>query len=76
MKKEEFEKYIKNIENDETKLLKLQNEYCEGNIEESDLSKEQVINLIALFDNQIDILKKTNKKRKERILDLKKHSFN
>ena len=55
-----FLESIKNIENEETKLLKLQEQYRSGKIREEELSKEQVDMLCALYDKQISQLRKSN----------------
>ena len=58
--KNSFMESIKNIENEETKLLKLQEQYRSGKIREEELSKEQVDMLCALYDKQISQLRKSN----------------
>ena len=58
--REKFLNSIKNIENDETGLLKLQKQYRNGTITEKDLSKEQIDSLCKLYDKQILQLKKSN----------------
>ena len=45
---------------EETKLLKLQEQYRSGKIREEELSKEQVDMLCALYDKQISQLRKSN----------------
>lgn len=71
-KKSIFMESIKNIENEETKLLELQKQYRNGEIKEEDLTEEQVNSLCALYDNQIARLKKSNEIRKQRILDYRR----
>lgn len=63
-----FIKSIKNIENDEIKLLKLQKKFRNGEIKEEELSKEQINALCQLYDKQIEELKKSNEIRKQRLL--------
>lgn len=69
--KERFEKYIKNIEDEETKLLKLQKMYRAGKIKEEELTQIQIQKLCDLYDKQIKTLRKTNEYRKQQILKLK-----
>lgn len=71
-KKSAFMESIRNIENEETKLLKLQKQYRSGEIKEEDLTKEQVNSLCTLYDNQIARLKKSNEIRKQKILDYRR----
>ena len=63
-----FIESIKNIEDEETKLLNLQKQYRSGEIKEKDLSEEQIKSLSALYDTQIANLKKSNQIRKQRLL--------
>ena len=58
--KQHFMDSIKDIENKETQLLKLQKQYRNGEISERDLSKEQIDLLCALYDKQIYELRKSN----------------
>lgn len=71
-KKSEFLESIKNIENEETKLLKLQKQYRNGEIKEEDLTEEQKKSLYDLYDKQIANLKKSNEFRKNKILQYRK----
>ena len=71
-KKSNFMEYIKNIEDEETKLLKLQKQYHKGEIREEDLTEEQVTSLCALYDKQIAELKKLNEVKKQKILEYRK----
>ena len=64
----EFLKSIKSIENEETKLFKLQQQYDNRLIETKDLPKDQVKSLINLYKKQISQLSKSNERRKERLL--------
>lgn len=63
-----FPETIKIIEDEDTKLLKLQKQYRSGQIKESDMSQEQIDSLCNLYDRQIANLEKANQKRKEKIL--------
>jgi len=67
-KYDNFIERLKNIETEETKLLKLQKRYRSGEINENDLSNEQINSLNKLYDKQIANLKKSNEIRKEKLL--------
>lgn len=69
---ESFLKSIKNIENEETKLLKLQQQYDNRLIEITDLSKDQIKSLINLYKKQIRELSKSNAIRKEKLLQYRR----
>ncbi len=71
-KKSAFMESIRNIENEETKLLKLQKQYRSGEIKEEDLTEDQVNSLCKLYDKQIANLKKSNAMRKQKILDYRR----
>lgn len=71
-KKSSFTENIRNIENEETNLLRLQKQYRSGEIKEEDLTEEQVNSLCTLYDNQIAKLKKSNAIRKQKILDYRR----
>ena len=71
-KKNSFMESIKNIEDEETKLLKLQKQYRSGEIKEEELSEEQVNSLCKLYDKQIANLRKSNEIRKQRILEYRR----
>ena len=66
--KNAFMESIRNIEDEETKLLKLQKQYHKGEIREEDLTQEQVTLLCALYDKQIVELKKSNEVKRQKIL--------
>ena len=68
----EFMQYVKNIENDETRLLKLQKQYQNGEIKEEDMTKEQVQQLCDLYDKQIAELEKSNEARKRKLLEYRR----
>jgi len=67
--KNSFMESIKNIEDEETKLLKLQKQYRSGQIKEEELTEEQVNSLCALYDKQIENLRKSNEIRKQKLLE-------
>lgn len=71
-KKSAFMESIKNIEDEETKLLKLQKQYRSGEIKEEELTQEQVNSLCNLYDKQIANLRKSNQMRKQKILEYRK----
>ena len=62
---------LRNIENDETRLLKLQRQYEKGEIATGELSDEQVLSLKELYQKQIGNLEKSNENRKRKILQHK-----
>lgn len=71
-KKSAFIESIKNIEDEETELLKLQKQYRSGEIKEEDLTKEQVNSLCELYDKQIEKLRKSNEIRKQRLAEYRR----
>ena len=60
------------IEDEETKLLKLQKQYRNGEIKEEELTEEQVNSLCALYDKQIANLRKSNQIRKQKLLEYRR----
>ena len=70
--KNSFIEDIKNIENEETKLLELQRKYRAGEIKEEEITKEQVNALCALYDKQIENLRKSNEIRKQKLLEYRR----
>lgn len=70
--KNNFMESIKNIEDEETKLLKLQKQYRSGEIKEEELTQEQVSSLCALYDKQIANLRKSNEIRKQKLLEYRR----
>ena len=70
--KSSFMEEIKNIENEETKLLKLQKQYRSGEIKEEERTEEQVKSLCALYDKQIENLRKSNENRKQKLLEYRR----
>ena len=71
-KKDSFLENIKNIENEETKLLKIQKQYRSGEIKEEELTEEQVKSLCELYDKKIANLRKSNEIRKQKLLEYRK----
>ena len=71
-KKDSFMESIKNIEDEETKILKLQKQYRSGEIKEEELSEEQINSLCKLYDKQIANLKKSNDIRKQKLLEYRR----
>ena len=72
--KNTFMESIKNIENEETKLLKLQKQYRSGKIKGEELTEEQINALSELYDKQIAKLKETNSIMKQKILEYRKNT--
>lgn len=70
--KNSFMEAIRNIEDDETKLLKLQKQYRSGEIKEEELTEEQVNSLCSLYDRQIANLRKSNEMRKQKLLEYRR----
>ena len=70
--KKSFMESIRNIEDEETKLLKLQKQYRNGEINEEELTEEQVNSLCALYDKQIANLRKSNQIRKQKLLEYRR----
>lgn len=70
--KSSFMESIRNIEDEETKLLKLQKQYRSGEIKEEELTEEQVNSLCALYDKQIANLRKSNEIRKQKLLEYRR----
>lgn len=71
--KNTFMQSIKNVENEDTKLLKLQKQYRNGDIKEEEMTEEQVSDLIDLYDKQIASLRKSNELRKQKLLVYRKN---
>lgn len=69
---ESLKNSLKNIEDEETKLLKLQKQYDSGNIKVDDLSDSQMKDLIKLYKKQISELSKSNETRKQKLLQYRK----
>ena len=71
-KKDTFMKNIRKVEDEETKLLKLQQQYDKKLIETKDLPKDQIKSLIDLYKKQIMELSKSNEIRKQKLLEYRK----
>ena len=71
-KKNQFIESIKKVEDEETKLLKIQKQYRTGNLKAEELSKEQIMSLGNLYDTQIANLRKSNQIRKQKLLNYRK----
>lgn len=71
-KKGAFVESLRNIEDEETSLLKLQRQYDIGNIKVDDLSDSQMKDLIKLYKKQISELSKSNEVRKQKLLQYRK----
>ena len=70
--KNSFMKKIRNIEDEETLILKLQKQYRSGEIKEEELTEEQVKSLCELYDKQIENLRKSNEIRKQKLLEYRR----
>ncbi len=73
IQREHFKESIKNIEDERTKLLKLQKRYRSGEIKEQDLTQVQIKSLCDLYDKQIEMMQRSIQYRKQRILEYKKN---
>jgi len=70
--KNAFKESIKNTEDSQTELLKLQKKFRNGEIKEGELSQEQIDKLCELYDMQIQSLKLSIEIRKKRIEEYRK----
>ena len=66
-RKQKFMVEVKKIEDEETKLLKLQEKFHNGEIKEENLTESQYKALNDLYDRQIDNLKKSIEIKKQKI---------
>ena len=66
-RKDAFMESIRNVENEETKLLKLQKQFDNREIDTSQLSKKQIADLTALYKKQINDLEQSNERRINKI---------
>lgn len=71
----QFKENIKIAENEETELLELQRKFREGEIEEGDLTNEQIDSLCNLYDKQIAALKDAIEKTNQEIEEYKKRKM-
>ena len=69
LSKRKFIESLKNIEDEETKLLKLQKQYRLGEIKEENLTQEQIDALCVLYDKQLVAIKKSNEVRRKRLIE-------
>ena len=65
--KDDFIEILRNVENDETRLLKLQKQFDNGEIDRNQLSEEQIAKLTELYKKQINDLEESNEKRINKI---------
>ena len=71
-KKDSFMEEIRKVEDEETKLLKLQKQYRSGEIKKEDLTEEQIKSLNKLYNKQITNLRKSNEIRKQKLLEYRR----
>ena len=71
-KKDSFMEEIRKVEDEETKLLKLQKQYRSGEIKKENLTEEQIKSLNKLYNKQITNLRKSNDIRKQKLLEYRK----
>lgn len=74
--KEQFLEEIRNIEDDETRLIKLQKQYRSGEVKEEELTEEQINALCILYDKQIEALRKENEIKMQKLLEMRKSKKN
>ena len=60
---------MKFIHGSNAEIIELQKQYREGKVKEEDLSQEQIIELNALYDKQIEELRLSNEYRKKKLLE-------
>ena len=72
-RKDNFMNSVKKVEDEETKLLKLQKQYRNGEIKEEDMTNKQIKALCDLYDKQIAELEKSNAMRKQKLLEYRKN---
>lgn len=70
--KNSFMEEIRKIEDEETKLLKLQKKYRSGEIKGEELSEKQILALGKLYDKQIAELRKYNAIEKQKLLEYRR----
>lgn len=71
---ESFKEYLKTTENEETKLLELQQKYHNGEILEEELTDEQIDKLCALYDEQIEEIRKSIKVKEKKLEEYQKRN--
>ena len=62
------EKSMNFIQGQDVELLELQKKYKEGEINEANMTEEQIKSLCDLYDKQISELRASNEARKQRLL--------
>ena len=67
-----FMEDIRNIENEETKLLKLQKQYHLGQISETDLTDKQIKDLTNLYRKQNEQIRKSNEILEQELLNYRR----
>lgn len=67
-----FMEYIRNIENEETKLFELQKLYHSGQVSEKDLTDKQIKELTNLYKKQNEEIRKSNAIREQRLLNYRR----
>ena len=67
----EFKEYIKKTENEDTKLLELQEKYHNREIDEKDLTEEQIDDLCQLYDKQIAEIKNRIAMKEQKLAEYK-----
>ena len=70
--KNSFMEEIRKIEDEETKLLKLQKKYRSGEIKGEELNEKQILALGKLYDKQIAELRKYNEREKQKLLEYRR----
>ena len=71
-KKSFVDEIIIKKESEEIELEKLQEDFKEGNIFQEDITENKRVKLIELYKKQNEELKKSNKTRKEKILEYRR----
>ena len=73
--KNEFLEKSKSIQDEETKLIKIQKEFNAGRIKAEELSITQIKKLINWYDKQIENISKINQVNKQKVLEYKKQNI-
>lgn len=71
-KEQDFKEELKNVENEETKLVELQKKYRAGEIAAEELTMEQIDALCNLYDKQILDIEKSIENKKVKLANYKK----
>lgn len=72
--KDNFKETIKNTEDSQTELLKLQKRFRNGEIKDGDLTQDQIDRLCELYDMQIQTIKQSIEIRRKRIEEYRKNN--